>query len=263
MQFRPIATSPGKTWLSWCRPATTLHQPRDKKLTKFRASLCSSAPTPPSPHPLLTCQSHSLLACQSAQLHSLFQLVSKSISTQTQVAFPKFASGSKTNPGQPTTETSQSLSSPSRDVDPSNERTASAKPKGTVKARPTWELGLHARAIDVGFGQGICVKGQRARHPLLAQKTRTESLHQHEESVRWYTNKQLPTNIRPSRTNKPGNSRRRYHAEEEGNTGKKDWIGRGYRLARLGRNCDGAKTLLKAYNEAAAQNARWHPQNLR
>ncbi len=144
MQFRP----PGKSWLSWCRPATFLHQPRDKNVDQVSCvtSLLRVAPAPPSPHPPLTCAvTLFLFANQLASLAPSHR--NYTIASEIQNHEPQTRTRSLLRVQKPairsTTKASQSLSSPGRDVDPSNQPSFQLPAQTDGEDRPsTWKVGI-------------------------------------------------------------------------------------------------------------------------
>jgi hypothetical protein len=94
MQSRPQVICPGKTWLSWCCPATPLRQPRDKKSSKFRASLRAHHHHPT--HHSLARVTPFLFASQLSFTRSFIATQLHSIVPST-TAIPKFASSPETS----------------------------------------------------------------------------------------------------------------------------------------------------------------------
>jgi hypothetical protein len=93
-------------------PSHLFCQPRDKKCTKFRASLRSCAPNSTSPHPPLTCTIYSFLfASIVCQLRSLFRMLNYTKLSESRIRAHSLHRVQKPAV-RSTAEASQSLSSP-------------------------------------------------------------------------------------------------------------------------------------------------------
>jgi hypothetical protein len=96
MQSRPQVIRPGKTWLSWCCPATPLRQPRDKNRPSFvRHFALQRAHHHPTHHSLAKVTPF-LFASQLSFTRSFIAAQLHSIVPSTK-AIPKFASSPETS----------------------------------------------------------------------------------------------------------------------------------------------------------------------
>jgi hypothetical protein len=182
--------SPGKTWLSWCRPATLSASLAIKNVPSFVRHFAPVRPTPHHPiHHSLARFTPSCLLQSSANFARSF-----ACSLTPNYPNPEFESAVYIE------SRNQLFGPPPRQANRYLHRVATwipltcishcqRKALRTVKTgQRRGSLGLPARAIDVCFRQGVCIKGQQGTYRHCKDSVNTRR-------TRWYNNQ---ADIRPA-----------------------------------------------------------------